>query len=108
MAVCRISGTTKMYMNGKETASVADTHNSSSTKVWFGRYGGSVSYQYTGYVSDVRLVKGTGVYTSNFTPPTQPLTAITNTVLLTCTNKNDIWDASSFKVLDIIKKTIII
>jgi len=94
MAVCRISGTTKMYMNGKETASVADTHNSSSTKVWFGRYGGSVSYQYTGYVSDVRLVKGTGVYTSNFTPPTQPLTAITNTVLLTCTNKNDIWDAS--------------
>ena len=81
-------------MNGKETASETDTHSSSSTKVWFGRYGGSVSYQYTGYVSDVRIVKGTGVYTSNFTPPTEPLTAITNTVLLTCTNKNDIWDAS--------------
>ena len=94
MAVCRISGTVKMYMNGKETASETDTHNSSSTKVWFGRYGGSVSYQYTGYVSDLRIVKGTGVYTSNFTPPSEPLTAITNTVLLTCTNKNDIWDAS--------------
>jgi hypothetical protein len=30
------------------------------------------------------LVKGTAVYTSNFTPSTTPLTAITNTSLLTC------------------------
>ena len=35
-----------------------------------------------GNISDVRLVKGTAVYTSNFTPPTAPLTAITNTSLL--------------------------
>jgi len=35
-----------------------------------------------GYITDVRLVKGTAVYTSNFTPPTAPLTAITNTKLL--------------------------
>jgi len=97
MAVCRISGTVKMYMNGKETASETDTHSSSSTKVAFGRYGGSVAYQYTGYVSDLRIVKGTGVYTSNFTPPTEPLTAITNTVLLTCTNKNDIWEQADGK-----------
>ena len=97
MAVCRISGTVKMYMNGKLTATETDTHSSSSEKVWFGRYGGGVSYQYTGYVSDLRIVKGTGVYTSNFTPPTQPLTAITNTVLLTCTNKNDIWDVANGK-----------
>jgi hypothetical protein len=31
----------------------------------------------------LRLVKGTAVYTSNFTPSTTPLTAITNTSLLT-------------------------
>jgi hypothetical protein len=36
----------------------------------------------TGYLSDVRVVKGTAVYTANFTPPTAPLTAITNTSLL--------------------------
>jgi hypothetical protein len=35
-----------------------------------------------GYISNVRLVKGTAVYTSAFTPPTAPLTAITNTSLL--------------------------
>ena len=35
-----------------------------------------------GYFSNFRLVKGTAVYTSNFTPSTTPLTAITNTSLL--------------------------
>ena len=35
-----------------------------------------------GYMSNLRVVKGTAVYTSNFTPPTTPLTAIANTSLL--------------------------
>ena len=39
---------------------------------------------------------GTAVYTSNFTPPTSPLTAITNTKLLTCQNSSGApTDASS-------------
>jgi len=35
-----------------------------------------------GYISDARVVNGTAVYTSAFTPPAAPLTAITNTKLL--------------------------
>ena len=35
-----------------------------------------------GYISNVRVVNGTSVYTSAFTPPTSPLTSITNTKLL--------------------------
>ena len=39
---------------------------------------------YYGYLTDLRIVKGTAVYTSAFTPSTERLTAITNTSLLTC------------------------
>lgn len=38
-----------------------------------------------GYLSNVRIVKGTAVYTSNFTPPAAPLTPITNTTCLLST-----------------------
>ena len=37
---------------------------------------------FTGYISGVRIVNGTAVYTAGFTPPTAPVTAITNTSLL--------------------------
>jgi len=37
-----------------------------------------------GYLSNVRVVKGTAVYTSAFTPSSTPLTAISGTSLLTC------------------------
>jgi hypothetical protein len=37
---------------------------------------------WTGYISDARMLKGTQLYTVTFTPPTAPLTAITNTALL--------------------------
>ena len=44
---------------------------------WEGDYNSVPSY-----VQDSRLVVGSVVYTSNFTPPTAPLTAVTNTKLL--------------------------
>ena len=36
---------------------------------------------WTGNFTDVRVVKGSSVYTSNFTPPTSALSTITNTIL---------------------------
>ena len=40
-------------------------------------------------LSNVRIVKGTSVYTANFTPPFHELTAIPNTVLLCCQDSDN-------------------
>ena len=45
-------------------------------------------------VSNLRIVKGTAVYTAAFTPPTSPLTAISNTKLLCCQSAVDITHLS--------------
>ena len=45
---------------------------------------GSTPETYDGKISNLRVVKGTAVYTSAFKPPTEPLTNITNTKLLCC------------------------
>lgn len=46
--------------------------------------GTGVYREFPGNISNFRFVKGTALYTSDFTPPTEKLTAITNTALLTC------------------------
>jgi formylglycine-generating enzyme required for sulfatase activity len=43
---------------------------------------GTAVYPLFGFLSNVRIIKGTQLYTSSFTPPSSPVTAIANTVLL--------------------------
>ena len=50
---------------------------------------------FTGYISGVRIVNGTAVYTAGFTPPTAPVTAITNTSLLLNFTNAGIYNATS-------------
>ena len=86
VALVRSSGTSKLYINGvQEGSNYSDTTNFSGGST-YPRIGSSYANTVgvNGYVSDLRIVKGTAVYTSNFTPPTERLTAITNTSLLTC------------------------
>jgi len=54
-----------------------------------------ISHCLAGYLSNLRIVKGTAVYTSNFTPSTTPLTAITNTSLLTCQSNRFVDNSAS-------------
>jgi len=86
VALVRSSGTSKLYINGvQEGSNYSDTTNFSGGST-YPRIGSSYlnTVGVNGYVSDLRIVKGTAVYTSAFTPPTTRLTAITNTSLLTC------------------------
>jgi len=73
-----------LYINGSVDTTVSYSNwQVSSTFVEIGRRT-DTNIQYNGYISNLRVVKGTAVYTSSFTPSTAPLTPITNTVLLTC------------------------
>jgi hypothetical protein len=84
IAVVRQSGTVKLYVNGtSEGTPITDSNSKTTSNFTVGRYPGASGYL-KGNLSNLRLVKGTAVYTSNFTPSTTPLTAITNTSLLTC------------------------
>jgi len=82
-AVCKTGGYLKGYFNGKEDFSITCTRDyGTSEAIRIGAVYGNNNYYVDGNISDVRIVKGTAVYTSAFTPPTTPLTAITNTSLL--------------------------
>ena len=78
----RDSGTLKIFVNGILAGSVASTTDFSDNKGQVASEDGN--FEFYGSISNLRFVKGTAVYTSNFTPPTEPLTAITNTKLLCC------------------------
>ena len=57
-----------------------------------GRYANTAYFD--GYISDLRIVKGTAVYTTDFTPSTAPLTAVAGTSLLLSGNNASIRDES--------------
>ena len=95
VVVCRASGSTKMFFNGVQTGSTyTDTNNYSTSGTVLSGAGLSGANLLTGYISNLRVVKGTAVYTGNFTVPTAPLTAIANTSLLTA-QANTVIDNSS-------------
>ena len=83
IAISRASSTTKLFVDGVQYLSFSDSTNYVQASTFYvGRYWQSDTYNVNGYMCDFRFVKGTAVYTSAFTLPTTPLTAITNTKLL--------------------------
>ena len=80
LALVKSSGTYKIYVNGVADSSTTTGSGTIEGVFQIGMYGTNVEFM-SGYISDARL-DSTAVYTSAFTPPTAPLTAITNTKLL--------------------------
>lgn len=89
IAVVRNGNVFTIYINGvaRATQTSAITLTDFAAPITVSSYTGTGEF-YTGYISNYRIVKGTAVYTSNFTPPTNPLSAISGTVLLICNNSS--------------------
>lgn len=96
------SGTSFLvFLNGSQVGTTqtlnATIFNSTST-VNIGQ--ATSTYYMQGYLSNLRLVKGTAVYTTAFTPPTAPVTAISGTSLLLNFTNAGIYDAAMNNVME--------
>lgn len=94
IAVVRSGTTVTMYFNGTSVGSGTTSQDFLLQGFTIGN-NQATNYTPSMCVSNFRIVKGTAVYTSNFTPTFTPLTAITNTQLLTCQSSTSITDAST-------------
>jgi hypothetical protein len=87
VALVKNGSITTLYYNGISVGTYTDTNTylvgAASPTIGVNGYTRTIGY-FSGSISNLRIVKGTAVYTANFTVPTIPLTAITNTSLLTC------------------------
>jgi len=84
VAIVYNSGNLSIYFNGVAQTITGQTTGfniTNSSNAYVGVFPGPSGF-INGYISNLRVVKGTAVYTANFTPPTSPLSAIAGTELL--------------------------
>jgi hypothetical protein len=97
IAISRVSGNTRLFYNGVQAGSTwADSTNyaAANGNLWWNAFIGVRPCQ--GYISGYRLAT-TGLYSSTFTPPSTPPTAITNTQqLLNFTNAGIVDSSANF------------
>ena len=97
VAVVRNGSTLTVYLNGSQVGQAVGISNFTDATAATVQISAThtITDNIKGYISNVRIVKGTAVYTSNFTPPTTPLTNVTNTSLLTCQSNRFVDNSSN-------------
>jgi len=102
VAVTRSGGTLRMFVNGASVFTPTTVSNSlSQTGIGIGGQPAAGGNAYTGYISNLRVVNGTALYTANFTPPTAPAIPTTaNTSLLLNFTSSGVIDSTGRNILE--------
>ena len=94
------SNSLKSYINGQEYGSfTAESIHTSAYPFGIGYFAGGNNLYSKVTVSNLRIVKGTSVYTAAFTPPFTELKAIPNTVLLCCQDSDNPFKEETGKTI---------
>ena len=109
VAVSVSSGSATVYINGASvgTGTVVVLNNTQTfSSIGYLTNGFTTNVvAYTGYITDLHVVKGTALYPSAFTPPTTPITPVANTTLLlgaTSANASGIIDETMMSSIDVL------
>jgi hypothetical protein len=102
-AIVRQSGVSKFYINGKLINTTADTVNRTNVYLLLGGYYSTGAYLWDGYIADFRITSN-AVYTTEFTPPSEPLETIAGT-LVHINSQPAIIDASQSSALTLVGNT---
>ena len=85
-AITRASGSLRIFLDGTQigtTAANSTNFNDASNVLRIGNESTtSAGSAFNGYITNFHWVKGTALYTANFTRPSQPITPVANTKLL--------------------------
>ena len=104
VAVVRSSGTVKGYLNGLEQVSGSvslsvDFSLGGFCDIGDGYGSDDNDYPFRGVISNLRILKGRALYTSEFTPPTSELTIIKDTSLLCCQDSDNPYQEATGKTI---------
>ncbi len=83
VTLTRQSGTARLFLNGILLGSSSAAESISAEHLVIGGWY-STSYLHKGFISNLRIVRGTALYTDDFIPPTRELKRVPGTVLLCC------------------------
>ena len=95
VAITRSSNSVRIFIDGllKNTATDSTTYGNQLGVMRLGGYSRN-NGMVDGHISNLRIIKGTALYTSDFTPPTEPLTNVTGTSLLCFQSPTDVEDVT--------------
>jgi len=98
VAYTRSGNDLRIFLDGVEVGSATESgsfFNNTNDDIGVGSaQGGAAADPITGWISNVRVVKGSAIYTSDFIPPAAPLTNVTNTKLLCCQSNSSATTAA--------------